>query len=285
MPNPATFLLVASTLLVGCSHIQFGRDFDDSGEEVERASGPATSASASNADESHRVSASEFSSNVDKFDEDYYGEDLSELPNAFHGQLGEVSVKVIAPLPEPYADTRLQRMPGIWRLWGKSDDSPVESVESKAAENRVLSLFSAKKSNGDAVAEELPAMLVNALSSQLSQEIRSDTPQQLRVQMLKWGLSDRIGLYSTNLRVEMHVEASLLDSLGRSLWTGRLRIDAGEPDRPMAAASEFETHAELLSQHLEIASQFIAHRIITSITGRAYSQPNGYEASDWIDLE
>jgi hypothetical protein len=267
-------LLLAVATLCGCSHIQFGREFDEQGNEVEPAgSQPASSQSARS--ENQQSTNASAKSEVDKFADDYYGEDHREFVEAFEGELKIARVTVSNRVPTPYANTRQQRMPGVW-----GSREPTE--ESKAVEEQVLAYFA---NATDPLSQQLPKYIRRAFDEQLTIESSDELGQVLVVTIHGLGLSDQIGLYSANLRAEVSLLAVLRAHDGTVLWSGQFQVDANEDDRPMAGHSEFESDQGLILKHFRIAAQFAVHKILTSIMARPYSHPEGYDASQWIDLE
>lgn len=261
-----SFVGIITLNVLGCSHIQFGREFDGDGKEIEQSSQqPAVG-------NSSPISPK---ADIDKHDEDYFGEDEADTLNKYAGQLAITEVSVSPHVPRPYANTRKQRMTGVW-----GSNAPTE--ESLAAEAGVLELFKSAAGNLEAL---LPQYIVAALDSQLALSEPAAVGQTLVISIEDWGLSDRIGLYSSNLRAELAILVTLLSASGDTLWSGRIVVDANESDRPMADKSEYKEDARLLLQHFEIAAQFAVHKAITTMSGETYAQPDGYNPSRWVDID
>lgn len=266
MSNKTFFIVLVAVLLSGCSHIQFGRDFDENGDELDQPSSPVASAEEASPAAKQAV--------VDKFDDDYYGEDEGDIAKKYDGKLNIASILVRGDVPPPYSDTRQQRMPGVW---GGKESTP----DSRAAEAEVLALFEASPS----FSEILPKYLEKSFREQQSPVSTGIPTQKLVLEVVSWGLSDRIGLYSKNLRAQVTVIAELQSHSEVSVWQGTLTVKANEDDRPMADLSDFQQNPKLLGQHFEIAAKFVVHRVLSTLAGQPYRRPVGYDASRWVDID
>lgn len=265
-------LAVSLLLFSACSAVQFGREFDENGDEVTTNNIPAEPRAETTAQEKQSQPAWQG-------EDDYYGEEERELTE-FNGVLGDVSVSVTPITVKPYANSREQR-------WSKRTNSLAfwKQPQDYQASDEALAEQAAVKTLFD---QQVAAALVQSLAKQLVKELPTGSgqasKQSLHVEITRWGASDDFGLYSSNFRVALTVKASLNSESGEPLWQETMELTIDDPERPSASLDELAEKAVLLA-HSEIAAQFMAHDIVSLLNATDSETPRGYDKPVWVDDE
>lgn len=269
-------LLLLCWVILSCScsgKIQLGREFDEQGQEIDQ----------------HEINKSTSKKGIrtaDKTvqpewrgDENYWGEEDKPVVT-FNGQLGDITLDIVTdPIP-PYISTRDIRMANrVAKVGFLTAAAKAAQEDADSSKTRVNQQFS------NISIDTASRLLEQHFSTQLQQEQRSNSPQTLNLKFTQWGVSDDWGLYSESLRVLLTAEAILLNADGTEIWQSTVTIDQTDTDRPAATIEELEENPQLLMQHLDIAAQFLAHRIITALTDKRFTMPKSYQRDRWVDID